>query len=299
MLQCSITERKERKMAAKGKSAEWGPTAACGSIAGLLGDLIRQGTEGFVATQKILLDLVAQQNALVLTMVRERMSFSLPEAKKLADFAEQGVKALTDVERQVLDLAAHENSIVAAGLKPGVVNTPLRGVAEVIHQGLDNFIKAQKEMLKIIESQAEGAINDLGEGKGFDTRRLGELARDGTRSFLESQKKFLDILEEQLTVKRVTRKKDSGQRVDPFEMAKQSVDALIDTQERLLDIASDQVKASVKFAHDIFTLNGHPTKVSDMVKKSVDSFVAAQKALMELASKPRKTVEEAMPAAAA
>jgi len=70
-------------------------------------------------------------------------------------------------------------------------------------------------------------------------------------------------------------------------MAKRSVDALVETQKHLLDLASNQVKANVTFARDVFSFDVQPTTFSDVVKKSVDSFVAAQKALVDLAAKPR------------
>lgn len=288
----SDAKPKERNMAANGKpAAESALPSAYNSIAGMFGDWIRQGTEGFVATQKILLDLAAQQNALVITMVRERMAFSAPESKKLADFAGRGIKTLMEVQRQVLEIAARQNSIVAEGLKPGVADTPIEGLAELVHDGLDNFITAQKQFLHIIQSQAVHAVNDFGDGKRFETERLAELAREGTKTFLESQKKFLDILEEHLTTKkkRAAGRAENGiQRVDIFDMAKKSVDSLIVAQQHLLDLANDQVKANVAFAQGALSIEVRPTTISDVVKKSVDSFVAAQKALVELASKPRK-----------
>jgi hypothetical protein len=279
-------------MAANAKpAAESAPQSAYNSIAGLLGDWIRQGTEGFVATQKILLDLAAQQNALALTILRERIGFSTPASKKLADFAGQGIKTLMEVQRQMLDVAARQNSILSEGLKPGLADTPINCLAEVVHQGLDNFITAQKQLLNIIQTHAEGAVNDFGEGKRFETGRLAELAREGTRNFLESQKKFLDIVEEQLTTKKepAAEKAENGKgSVDIFDMAKKSVDSLIEAQQRLLDLASDQVKANAEFARDVFSTEVRPTTISEVMKKSVDSFVAAQKALLDLASKPRK-----------
>jgi hypothetical protein len=218
------------------------------------------------------------------------LGFSVPSTRKLADFAGEGIQTLMEAQRQMLDVAARQNAILSEGLQPGLASTPVSGLAEVVHQGLDNFIMAQKEFLNIIQTQADGAVNDFGEGKRFETGRLAELAREGTRNFLESQKKFLDIVEEQLTTKKKPAAGNGkGRRVDLFEMGKKSVDALIEAQQRLLDLASEQVKANVEFARDIFSSDVRPTSISEVVKKSVDSFVAAQKALLELASKPPKT----------
>lgn len=288
-------------MAANAKPAADSSPLSYHSITGLLGDWVRQGTEGFVATQKILLDLAAQQNALALTMVRERMGFSLPGSKKLADFAGQSIKTVMEVQRQMLDVVARQNSIVAEGLRPGIADSRIEPLAELIHQGLDNFIAAQKQFLNIVQSQAEGAVNDFGESKRFESGRLAETAREAARTFVESQKKFLDIVEAQMLAKgepSAEKREEGSQGTDIFGMAKKSMDALIEAQQHLLDLALDQIKANVNLVQGMFDVEVQRTTISEVVKKSVDSFVAAQKALADLASKPRRGDGAAEPVSA-
>ena len=283
-------------MAANGMgAAEPAPQTAYSSITGMIGEWIRQGTDGFIATQKILLDLAAQQNALALTVLRERLGFAPAGSKTLADFTSTGIKNmknLMEAERVILDIVARQSSIVSEGFMPAVKGTAAEGLAEVVRQGMDNFVGAQKQFIDILEAQAEGAMTDFGEGKRFDTGRLSEFARDGMRNFLQSQKRFLDIVEEQLTVSKQPAGEgaENGQQsVDIFETAKKSVNAFIDAQQRLLDLASQQIDIDVKFAREMFNVEARPsTTLADLAKKSVDSFVAAQKALAELAAKPRK-----------
>lgn len=287
-------------MGSKEKPVPEASKPACNSITDMLGEWIRQGTEGFIATQKILLDLAAQQNALALTIVRERVGlFSPTPTKAVVELAGKGMKNFMEAQQVLLDIAVRQNDIVATGLKPAIAGTPVEGLAEVLHQGFDNFVMAQKHFLDLFEAEADGAIKDFAHSKSFDTGRLADLARDGTKNFLKSQKKFLDIIEKQFTVK-----KKEGEveeivegKVDLFEMAKQSTDAFVEAQERLLDLASDQIDVNVKMARQYFSMdteNKPPTTLPDLVKKSVDSFVAAQKALVDLASKPRKEHEVAV-----
>ena len=289
-------------MSAQGKPAAAAGTRAPGtSVPGLFGEWIRQGAEGFIATQKILLDLVAQQNALALTIVRERIGgFSPSPSRKLVELAGRGVENFMEAQKALLDLVARQNAIVGDGLKPGIEGTPLEPLAEVVHQGLGNFIAAQKHFLEKAEQQTEGAVNDYREGKRVDTTRLAELARDGMREFLDSQKKFLDIVEEQIVEKKKSAegevKAGDKKRVDLLDMAKQTVDSLIEAQKRLLDLASDQIEVDVRFVRDTFRTEKEDkpvTSVTEVMRKSVDSFVAAQKAMVDLASKPRKPVVEA------
>jgi hypothetical protein len=269
------------------------------SIAGMLGDWIRQGTEGFVATEKILLDLAAQQNALALTILRERVAIPMFSSKKLADFAGQGIKNLMELQRSVLDMVARQNSILAAGLKPMLPGAPVQALANVIQGGLDNLISAQKRLIDIIQLQAEGAVSDFGEGRNFSAGRIADVAREASLNFLESQKQFLDIVEKQIVKKDPAAAEPPSERMDLFEMAKKSTDSFIETLQKLLDLASAQVQTNVKFAQEVFTEGAPMTSMSEVVKKSADSFVAAQKALLDLASKPRKPDPDETKAAAA
>jgi len=267
------------------------------SIADLVGEWIRQGAEGFIATQKILLDLAAQQNALALTILRERLGlFSPTPSKTVLDLAGKSMKNFVEGQKILLDIAARQNDIVADGLKPALSGTLVEGMAEVVHKGLNNFLAAQKEFLTFFETETEGVVADLADGKGFKTSRLADLAREGMRDFLHSQKRFLDIVEHNLVTKKepAATGAEEHKRVDLFDMAKQSVDAYVKAQQRLLDLTADQVNVNVKMAREMFNVNvpnQPPTTLPEVLKKSVDSFVAAQKALVDLASKP-KTREE-------
>jgi hypothetical protein len=269
------------------------------SIAGLFGDWIRQGTEGFVAAQKVFLDLAAQQNALALSIVRERMGFTLPPARKLADFTGESVKTLLDVQRQVLDLSLRQNTIIQAGLKARLAKTPFDGLAEVLHKGFENFIVVQKQLLDAVQLQSDGALDDFGDGKPFDNGRFAELARDAVSKFLDGHKQFLAAVQDQFSGRKEVDQEGTGQPVELLDIAKQSVDAMVETQQHLLDMISEQVKANVTFARDIFSFDANPAKFSEVVKKSVESFVAAQKALVDLAAKqPGKPREDGQAAAA-
>jgi hypothetical protein len=280
-------------------ASEAGPKAYANSIAELVGDWIRQGTEGFIATQKILLDLAAQQNALALTIVRERLGlFSLKPSKAAIDLAGKGVHNFFEAQELLLDVVARQNKILADGLKPGVSGTPIEALAEVVHRGLDSFIAAQKHYIQVFEAETEGAVHDFGDGKKFDPKRISEIAREGLKDLLQSQKRFLEIVEEELTEKKAAAEPAEGEqkRIDLFEIAKQSVDSFVETQKKMLDLASEQINVNVNLARQVlsFEVQRKPvTALPELVKKSVDSFVAAQKALVELASKPRKPAEGA------
>jgi hypothetical protein len=280
-------------MQAHAKAASEAPPTSRNSVPGLFGEWIRQGAEGFIATQKILLDLVAQQNALALTMVRERLGALSPSpSNKLVELAGKGFENFMEAQRVLLELAAQQNNIIAEAMRPAIPGDTLKGMAEVVRQGVDTFISAQKKFIDMAETQTHAAIADYREGKKVEGSRLADLARDAMKNFIDSQKRFLDIVEEQMLTKREPgiEAEMKAKRVELVDSAKQGIDAFVEAQKRLLDLAGNQVDVNVTFMREMFAGGEQPrtTSVSEILRKSTDSFVAAQKALVELASKPRK-----------
>src|SRR3974390_1825843 len=84
----------------------------------LLSEWVRQGTESFFATQRILLDLVMRQNANTMGAVRERLANlrSAPVAA-LTELAGEGMSNFIAAQRVLLHLAQRENEIVMNGVK--------------------------------------------------------------------------------------------------------------------------------------------------------------------------------------
>jgi hypothetical protein len=259
----------------------------------MIGEWLRQGADGLIATQKILLDLAAQQNALVLTIARERLGLRAPiPSKSLLELARKGLQILIEAEKTVLDMAARQNQIVQDGFRPGVAGTPLEGVTDIAHRTFYAFIHAQKQFLDVFDRETEGLLRDWKAGRPFEVQRVSEIARAAVRDFVKIQKKFLTIVEERLTAKKeeMAEPEDANARVCLIEMAKESVDSFVEAQKHLLDLVGSEVEVGERMVRELFSFDfpDQPTTtVSEVMKKSVESFVAAQKALAELASKPR------------
>src|ERR1035437_7098488 len=79
---------------------------------------LRQGTESFFASQRILMDLVARQNAHTLSAFQERLA----EARKIAstavtEMAGEGISNFIAAQRVLLNLAQRENEIFTTVVK--------------------------------------------------------------------------------------------------------------------------------------------------------------------------------------
>src|ERR1035441_8594108 len=80
----------------------------------------RQGIESFVAAQKILFDLTARQNAVVMGTVRERLIRPrMGPSDTIAKIADKGEENFTAAGKILLDLAAGETALVADWAKKG------------------------------------------------------------------------------------------------------------------------------------------------------------------------------------
>jgi len=154
----------------------------------LLATWARQGAESFAATQKILLDLAAQQNSLALGFVRERMS-SLPigPVSGLVEFAAQGAANFIAAQQILLDLAVQQNAIVHQGVKDGLGLTgQAAAMADAVHGGVDAFVAMQKRFLDmaaeegvtVVQSVMAGSPGSRRESGGEGSRRPADLRRN-------------------------------------------------------------------------------------------------------------------------
>ena len=79
---------------------------------------VRQGTESFFATQRILLDLVMRQNTNTFSAVRERLAGAgTVPVTALTEMAGEGISNFIAAQRVLLQLAQRQNEIVLGGVK--------------------------------------------------------------------------------------------------------------------------------------------------------------------------------------
>src|SRR5579871_2750531 len=192
MLQCSIS--KELNMEIDTKTI----AAVPGAVASTLASWARQGMESFVATQKILLDLTAQQNSLALGFVRERINFSpLRPLTGLVELTGQSIANFVAAQKILLDLAASENALVQTGVKEGLgLSGVPAALTDAMRDGVNAFVAMQKKFLDMVDVQSRAAVDAIKEGKPFEGKDLADVAREGVENFVHTQKKFLDLVTE-------------------------------------------------------------------------------------------------------
>jgi hypothetical protein len=258
----------------------------------------RQGIESFMAAQKILLDLTAQQNSLLIGMVREQMSKPrFRPGPAIAKVADKGVENITAAGKILLDLAAGETALVVDGLKEVVPLPRVAGtVANVVRHRVATIIDMQKRLLDAAAEQTHTVAEDYREGKGL----LGagasavELARRGIETLVETEKKFLDLAAHEVS----SATKGNGEGRKPArarykvltELAREGSEKYIEAQKKLLNLAIEQMESGGHVASERLEAAGTEARASwgSLTEKSVRNLVTAQKSLMDLIVKPAK-----------
>jgi len=263
----------------------------------LLTGWARQGVESFVAAQKILLDLAAQENALLIGMVREQLGKTgFRPGVAMAGIAEQGVKNLTTAGKILLDLAASETALAVDGVKEGLRLPAAAGtVAELVRHRVDTIVEMQKRLLDATAEQAHAVAESYREGKGvLSATHVTELARRGIEGFVESEKKFLDLAAQEVSAATKGGKKPGKPPRERMavltEVAREGADKYLETQKKLFDLAIEQLEATTKVGGDHKEAARKEAQPAwgELTEKSMKNFVTAEKSLLDLAMKPLK-----------
>lgn len=260
----------------------------------LLTGWARQGVQSFVAAQKIIMDLAAQENALLIGMLRERLSKPGGElGASVAGIAEKGVKNLTSAGKILLDLAADETALAVEGMKEGLrLPAPAGAMAEVVRHRVGTFVEMQKNLLDATAEQAHAVAESYREGEKFmAAAHVAELARRGIEGFVESEKKFLDLAAQEVSAAVKGEKRASKPAKERMEvltnMAREGAEKYIETQRKLMELAISQLEESAKVARphkEGAHKEAHATW-GELTEKSVQNFVSAEKSLLDLATK--------------
>jgi len=259
----------------------------------MLAGWVRQGTESFFASQRVLMDLVMRQNAQTLSAFQKRLADARHIAGTAAtEMAGEGISNFIAAQRVLLNLAQRQNEILTTAVKERAGNAaPVTAVTDLLSRGVDTVIGMQQHFLTLAARQTDSWIDATKSGEPFEGVHLAELARDSMETFVRSQKKFLDVLAEETahaTGADTNGKTHATKKTELTELARQSAEAYIDAQKKLLDVAAQQFKVNAKTAREALeAMNPLPTEtLGELARHTVDGFVESQQALLDVIAKP-------------
>src|ERR1039458_9902811 len=260
----------------------------------MLAGWLRQGTESFFTSQRILMDLVARQNANTFSAFQERLG----EARKIAstavtEMAGEGISNFIAAQRVLLNLAQRENEIFTTVVKERVGGPPpVAAVTDLFSRGIDTVIGMQQHLLTLAARQTDEWIDATKSGEPLEGLQMTALARESMETFVRSQKQFLDVLAEETA--HATGKETNGnahpaaKKTELTELARQSAEAYIDAQKKLLDVATQQLKVNAKTAREaIGAMNPLPVEtLGELLKHTVAGLVESGQELLDVMAKP-------------
>ena len=169
------------------------------SQASLLSEFVRQGTESFFATQRILLDLATRQNTTTVEAIRDRLyNVRTAPVEALTEMAGEGMSNFIAAQRVLLQpRAAPERNAAERRRGTNPELKPVGAMAELLRRGIDTFIDMQQHFLTMVAKQADVWVDNTKDGKPFEGKGMPEIAREAMENFVRSQKKFLDAVAEE------------------------------------------------------------------------------------------------------
>jgi hypothetical protein len=205
----------------------------------ILSDVAGEGIDNFLEGQKILLELGKQQNEIMMGAVKERMG-AFPPAYVMSDLLQRSVETFIHMQEEFLKIAGKQAHTWVEAAKAGKPYEP-EHLVNLAREGLENFVKAQKQFLDVI---AEGAARATGgkkvNGAAKKKTEVAEVARHATEAFIEAQKKLVDVVGKQMN----TNVKTAGKTLEfmrpfPFlplaELTREGVKSYVDAQKALMD----------------------------------------------------------------
>ena len=117
----------------------------------LMLDLATSAFERFAETQKGAIDLMVQQTHTIAKVVKERKVKATDTMKEGTERAKEAIGHSVAVQKTALDYTAKHAKAAFATAKQQLAGTPVATAADSIERGMDIVVKAQKELLDLVE----------------------------------------------------------------------------------------------------------------------------------------------------
>ena len=136
----------------------------------MLAGWLRQGTESFFASQRILTDLVMRQNAHTIGAFQGRLT----EARNIAgaavtEIAGEGISSFIAAQRVLLNLAQRQNELLTTVVKERIDGpAPVAAVTDLLSARVDTVIGMHQHLLTMAARQTDEWIDATKSGEPFE-----------------------------------------------------------------------------------------------------------------------------------
>jgi hypothetical protein len=205
---------------------------------------------------------------------------------------QQGVENLLATQRILVDLATRQNTGAVKLVRERLsapAYCPAATLAEVVGEGMSNFIEGQKLLFSLAKQEFEIVATGVKERVGGFTPAVAmtDLVHRSFGTFIEMHQEFLKIASKQTHAWLIAMK--AGKTYDPeglIELARDSFDTFVRTQKKFLEAISEEtVKATSGNGAIKKIKKMRKTELMELAQQATDSFIEAQKKLMDVAGK--------------
>jgi len=186
-----------RKSAGAINSLREGMSGPENSPAAILTELAVEGTASLTEAQRVLLNLVEQENGIVMGALADRVE-GYGAAASVANRLRRGVDTLVQMQQELLTIASKH---VQGRLKKAEAGEipDATCLVDATRDAMENFVRAQKKLLDVI---VEDGAKPKGV-KGDESKKktdISGIAREAAGSFIDAQKNLLDLAGQQVNV---------------------------------------------------------------------------------------------------
>ena len=176
------------------KSLRDGITDPENSPAAILTEIAVEGTANLTEAQRVLLNLVEQENGILMGGMMQRVSGS-PVAASIVGRMQHGIDTLVEMQQEFLTIASKQVQDRLEKTKAG--NIPDAAcLVDGARAAMENFVKAQKKLLDVvIEEPPKPKAKPEAKKTAFSG-----MAREAAGSMIDAQKNLLDLAGQQVNV---------------------------------------------------------------------------------------------------
>jgi len=163
----------------------------------------------------------------------------------------KGMQVIAELQKKTLQIAAQQNAEWAGAGKKALARfvpaSQVNPMFDLAAQAFDTILEGQKEAIDMVLEQNETVVDFAKEGVESVsklTSGLTTLFQKSVEYSVAMQKKALELAAEQNKCVYDVASKQFGLSGTPVETFQRSLDALMETQKKVLDIASKPLKAS-------------------------------------------------------
>ena len=165
----------------------------------LLTELAVEGTSSFIEAQKILLNLVQQENEIVMNGVKAQVGGST-RAAAMTDLVRRSLDTFIRMQQDFLKTTSKQTTHWLEAVKTG---TGYQGthLVDLAQEDLETFVHAQRKFLDVIAQETAHATSEKRPPvKKMKKTELSKLAHEATSAFVEAQKRLVEVVSQQMNV---------------------------------------------------------------------------------------------------